>query len=126
MIAHATHRKMLWMVFVAIVILVLVPMLLAAPPTAPPSGTWRGQTEEGIPVKFVLTEDGGCYLEGMSRTPVSAVWTWEPLAGGRGILRCEPADWPNHPATVYHVMWLDGNRIELWNEHLKVTLQRMT
>lgn len=131
MFAHtADRRKLLWMVFVAIVILVLLPMLLGAvPPTAPstvpPVGTWVGQTHDGRAVTMILTEDGGFYLEGAMGELVTGVWTWEPLPDNAGTIRCEPGDWPAHRITFYRVTWLDGHRLEVSNLYFRAVLQRM-
>ena len=73
-----------------------------------------------------LTDDGGFYLEGTTTEPITGAWTWESLPAGTGVLRCEPADWPNHRITVYNVAWREGNRIELSNYYFKALLQRMT
>jgi hypothetical protein len=129
MFAHATsRRKLLWMVFVAIVIVILVPMLLAAKPPAPrpPLGTWNGTTDNGRVVTLILTEDRGFYLEGTTTEPVTGAWTFEALPEGAGVLRCEPADWPNHPIMIYRVTWVGANRIELSNFYFNAVLHRMT
>lgn len=142
MIAHATRRRLIWLVFLAIVILLLVPLLLGAPPNTPPPnsappsvappnaalppiGTWSGQTDDDRSVSMAMTEDGGFYLKGTTTETVRGVWTWSPIASGTGIVHCQPADWPDHRPGAYYVVWLNANRIELSNYYFRAVLQRM-
>jgi hypothetical protein len=123
MIAHLSRRRLFLLVFVAIVILVLIPVLLAEPPHAPPPiGMWSGQSDAGRSITMIVTEDGDFTLTGATTEPLHGMWSWSPTHAGAGVLTCQDDYSRRHPLTAYHVTWRDGHRIEVLGVHVHAVL----